>query len=580
MTGKEAVVICVDRSSSMISHSPLVREGVLRLFIAKMIQSKQNEVGLVLVGEPREDTENHLYTKCCEEGEHDQYLGIIEKEKLSLPNAETLRRVSRALAAPTSGDESRAREASDFIDALIIAHNMLVVRTRGGKLRFSRRVYYLTNAKSGVEDVEQLKDVANMYKTHKIETSLYIVLYGDAAIELHSGVSEGYGTVRVMKSMANALGGLAISGEELSEFLGRANKVVKPMLTKVTLSVGSKLKINCDMYTRTMRKHFPPLKKECRIEGDAAGEGHEVKRTLCYFWPDNPEIEVSPFECDRAYLYGRELVPIQLPEEHFIQLKLEDEGGANTPQLKLLGFVPRSDLHLHQFMGPTFVIVGQRTTDYIDPNALQISGLAQALKQKNKGGIVRYIRTTKEKQKPKPRIGCLIPELRSEGSPQDCLLLHLLPFREDMRDYTFPSFNGSPVNPSEEQISSTSALIDAMMITSGPAEDLPLHPSIERLNTAVLLRVIDQLSPLPDYFSEPADTISPSLTLLQSASKEIEQYAKCFPLEANIGKKSVAEQQHKKRGFFWSDVLTEEQRGEDDEQQKKAREDTTDVMMP
>ncbi len=42
-----------------------------------------------------------------------------------------------------------------------------------------------------------------------------------------------------------------------------------------------------------------------------------------YFWPDNPEIEVSPFECDRAYLYGRELVPIQLPEEHFIQLKLE-----------------------------------------------------------------------------------------------------------------------------------------------------------------------------------------------------------------------------------------------------------------
>ncbi len=156
-------------------------------------------------------------------------------------------RVSRALAAPTSGDESRAREASDFIDALIIAHNMLVRnsssevsriafqlmltyiplsrpttlssllshssyqflgspntwweievfptsilshRCKGVLLRSSLHLfsYYPTlcwltvnsGPKSGVEDVEQLKDVANMYKTHKIETSLYIVLYGDA----------------------------------------------------------------------------------------------------------------------------------------------------------------------------------------------------------------------------------------------------------------------------------------------------------------------------------------------------------------------------------------------------------------
>ncbi len=57
-----------------------------------MYQTLDRKVGLVLVGEPKEDTENDLYTKCCEKGEHDQYLGIIEKEKLSQPNAETLRR--------------------------------------------------------------------------------------------------------------------------------------------------------------------------------------------------------------------------------------------------------------------------------------------------------------------------------------------------------------------------------------------------------------------------------------------------------------------------------------------------------
>ncbi len=46
-----------------------------------------------------------------------------------------------------------------------------------------------------------------------------------------------------------------------------------------------------------------------------------------------------------------------------------------TCLFQLLGFVSRSDLHLHQFMGPTFVIVPQQTTDYIDSNALQVFGL-------------------------------------------------------------------------------------------------------------------------------------------------------------------------------------------------------------
>ncbi len=59
-----------------------------------MYQTLHLKVGLVLVGEPGEDTDNDLYTKCCEEGEYDQYLGIIEKEKLSQPNSETLNRCS------------------------------------------------------------------------------------------------------------------------------------------------------------------------------------------------------------------------------------------------------------------------------------------------------------------------------------------------------------------------------------------------------------------------------------------------------------------------------------------------------
>ncbi len=43
-------------------------------------------------------------------------------------------------------------------------------------------------------------------------------------------------------------------------------------ILKVTLSVGSKLKIKCGMYSRTMKKHFPPLKKEYRIEVCSASQ--------------------------------------------------------------------------------------------------------------------------------------------------------------------------------------------------------------------------------------------------------------------------------------------------------------------
>ncbi len=36
--------------------------------------------------------------------------------------------------------------------------------------------------------------------------------------------------------------------------------------------------------------------------------------------------------------------------------------------------MPRLDLPLRLFMGPTFVIVPQQTTDYMDCNALQVFG--------------------------------------------------------------------------------------------------------------------------------------------------------------------------------------------------------------
>ncbi len=45
----------------------------------------------------------------------------------SLPAPPATLRVSRTLTAPTNGDGSRAREASDFIDALIVAYNALVI---------------------------------------------------------------------------------------------------------------------------------------------------------------------------------------------------------------------------------------------------------------------------------------------------------------------------------------------------------------------------------------------------------------------------------------------------------------------
>ncbi len=42
-----------------------------------------------------------------------------------------------------------------------------------------------------------------------------------------------------------------------------------------------------------------------------------------FFQPDNLGVEVLRSECERAYRYGRELVPIKILEEHFIQLNLE-----------------------------------------------------------------------------------------------------------------------------------------------------------------------------------------------------------------------------------------------------------------
>ena len=63
--------------------------------------------------------------------------------------------------------------------------------------------------------------------------------------------------------------------------------------------------------------------------------------------------------------------------------------------------------------------------------------------------------------------GVCTPLLGNDRQP-DCLLLNHLPFFEDIRSFTFASFNSSTeAIPSSDQLAAANALIDATQLTHG-----------------------------------------------------------------------------------------------------------------
>jgi len=157
---------------------------------------------------------------------------------------------------------------------------------------------------------------------------------------------------------------------------------------------------------------------------------------------------------------------------------------------------------------------------------------------------VRFV----SKKNSDPQLCVLFPDT---SSSQPRFLLQQLPFEEDLRGFTFASFEHGPTSrkPSTEQVSAMMSLVDTMEINGSEFVPEALYnPVSQRVRQTVLARVKDETAPLAEIDPRVRSYMEQSSTVLQNAAESIQKVHGLFELT------KVEKFAGKKRKHFWSDV--------------------------
>lgn len=215
-------------------------------------------------------------------------------------------------------------------------------------------------------------------------------------------------------------GGRFVTAEEFAEALNvpQHKRVSQTTKSRVNLVVADDVSIPAWSFLKTKEEVLPSLKSESRI---SSGGNVRLDRTYVKRGEEGEEEEIGPESRTRAFLYGRDVVPIMQAEMKFLKY----EGGERG--LKVLGTIPPSDVPVHHFTEKTECLVA-------DPNSeaarVAMADLIEALRRKGLALIARYV----WRAGVAPKLVVLYPSPKG-----DSLYLNQLPFAEDIRNLVLPS---------------------------------------------------------------------------------------------------------------------------------------------
>ncbi|OZJ05657.1 hypothetical protein BZG36_01514 [Bifiguratus adelaidae] len=521
---------------------------------------KMDQVAIILFG--TEDTKNHL----TEDG---QYEHICEFSDISQPTLDLLREFK---AVKTSTDVQ-----ADLLDALIVSLDMITTYCK--KLKYIKRIILFTDGESDVnkEDVETIQE-----QFISQEITLTIVGVGFEGLESNvkqEGISKRKAENHKFLSefVAGASGTLLTLQEALDESNAFRVKKVKPTTTyRGTLDLGDPIQhpdtainIPVHMYPRTKEAKPPGAKKWSVLAESAAMEPstsqgavsrtHEVTLSRTYkLKPTEDEAgdingiadlegeqDIAQEDLEKAYSYGRTLVPIRKVDEEV--LKLRTHKG-----LSILGFVKSDTLPRDYFIGETSVVC-PNPNDFKSGRAL--SAFARSLDETGRYALVRYCRV----EDAPPKLGVLIPYFEPD---LDLLEYVELPFSEDIRRHTFSSLDkvvttsGKVLTehkllPTNDMLDMMDEYIDGMDLDkavtdddglnklSGPCRDAveylksedAFNPGILRIHQAIKARALDPSVPIPPVDERLASQMKPLPNLLVANKDLIDRMKKTWEVK-------------------------------------------------
>ncbi|KAI9329498.1 SPOC like C-terminal domain-containing protein [Obelidium mucronatum] len=442
MAQKEAAVLLLDVGSSMWrtidadgkSRLDNACSAIEHILHSKIIGGRKTDlVSLILVG--TDDTDNDLNTKMGK-----GYENITTYTQIEMANLQTLQFVTDGCV--------KGQGSGDVVDGIVVAIALLEKHCK--HLKWLKSIFILSDF------------IPILKKASDYDVKVNLIGFGfkdDPPPETdrtQRAINE-----RFMRSFSEATNGDIFSAVEALSLLGslRARSVRSTTLIRTTMTLGdpfdnidASLSFSVWGYAKIKEAKLPSAKKWSKAvntvgeSADVAGElfrGDVVmERTYKVKDPNLEEgddgtgdqvmdsVELSKDDLIRAYKYGKDLIPFSEEDRGAMKLK-------STKGFSILGFIKSTDITRELLINDPIQIVPDPGSPSTSKRLFEV--LALSLQAKDMYALVRYVRADDAG----PKLGVLIPHI---GKKIWCAWIQI-PFKEDVREYSFTTLAPLLLNP-------------------------------------------------------------------------------------------------------------------------------------
>lgn len=536
---KTAVVMCMDVGLSMSNSTPgeespfELAKKVIQKFVQRQVFSETKvELALVLFG--TDSTDNPL-------SQDGQYQHIRVHRHLMVPDFDLLIEIENQIQ-PES-------QQGDWLDALVVCMDLLHTETKGKKydclnIALLTDLNNQTNAESLeviVENLTQSGITMQFFLPFPVEEGEEGQGDLDRRGPGHPGTGKGLSmeqrkNMEIVKEIMLSLD-VEDGLDEIHTFRDAIQELCmfkrverRPVAWPCQLTIGSSLSIRIVGYKAVTEEK---LKKMWVTVDAQSNQRDDVKRETVYCLDDDNETEVLKDDTIQGFRYGSDIVPFSKVDQE--QMKYKHDGKC----FAVLGFTKQSMIQRHQFMGSQILKIFAARDD--EHAGVALSALIRALNELQMVAVVRYAYDRRSN----PQVGAAFPCIKKD---YECLMYVQLPFMEDLRQFTFPSFESKKFTPSDVQLSAVDSLIDSMMLVeddeNGEQRDLfkPHHlpnPAFQRHFQCLHHRAVSPGTPLPPIEPWLKAALDRPEVIKEHSQAPLEELKRKFPLTEVEKKKKL-----------------------------------------
>jgi ATP-dependent DNA helicase 2 subunit 2 len=412
---KEATIFLLDVSPQMQINKQFEEAHVdlLKMIHFKIFEARKTDlVSLILMG--TQGTANHLSEELGSDYDHLTVYGY-EKE-----DVKQIKMADAGLAHYVKLNTERGSVEADIFGGIVLALQMFSMQF---KTAVDKKIFVFTSLSTplildGIDEIAQ--------KAIEMEVKIIFIVYPaineEISLQNLASLDEFLERVKGSKWDSN-------NARELLDL--PKTKSTRPVTTfRGNLVLGDQSDQSCSLvipiyiFNKTV-EFKPPSASMWNANGIS---DHSVTRNTEYLYRNSgndvndveslPE-EVSRNELVKAYYYGRKLVPVYADDEKMWELK-------TAKCFEIIGFVSAKDVPRHYLSGGIMIVVPSPG----NARGLEaFSGLMAALVEKNAYALIRYCRISGAS----PKLGILSCNPKGQG------LFCKIPFKEDLRPYSFPN---------------------------------------------------------------------------------------------------------------------------------------------